>query len=333
MQHHHEVEGVIDPEIRIIDSHHHLADQPGHRYLLDELLADVSAGHNVVATVYVESKAMLRAEGPDKMKFVGETEFANGIAAMSASGAYGDAALCAAIVAFADLAIGGDVAEVLDAHQVAGGSRFRGIRQGSFWDAAPEVLSCVQRRPPRGLLADPAFRDGFSALAARDLTFDALVLHPQLEEVLDLARSFPDTRIVLNHTGVPVGIGPYRDRRAEVFDAWRGSMKRLSTAENVTVKLGGGGIAFWGFDFGSLAEQPDSTVLANAWAPYVQACIELFGVDRCMFESNAPSDSRSYGYVEGWNAMKTIVREYSPTEKSALFAGTANTVYRMGLKL
>src|SRR5713226_2102886 len=75
-------EPVLDPELPIVDPHHHLWIRPGWRYLLDDLLADINSGHNIVATVYVQARSMYRDSGPVEMRPVGEIEFANGVAAM-----------------------------------------------------------------------------------------------------------------------------------------------------------------------------------------------------------------------------------------------------------
>src|SRR5438067_4423778 len=197
-------EPILEPELPIIDPHHHLWDRPGWRYLLDELLADTGTGHNIIATVFVQARAMHRADGPEPLRPVGETEFVNGVAAMSASGTYGPTRVCAGIVGYADLTLGAPVQAVLEAHIRAGGDRFRGIRHISAWDADPTVLN-PSNPAPRGLLADRAFREGFARLARLGLSFDAWLYHPQIDELADLAGAFADTRVVLNHVGGPLG--------------------------------------------------------------------------------------------------------------------------------
>ncbi|CAA9543489.1 MAG: Purine/pyrimidine phosphoribosyl transferase, partial [uncultured Thermomicrobiales bacterium] len=99
-------EEIIEPALPIVDPHHHLWDRPGWRYLLDELLADLNSGHTIVATVFLQCRAMHRADGPEALRPVGETEFVNGVAAMSASGGYGLTRVCAGIVGPADLRLG-----------------------------------------------------------------------------------------------------------------------------------------------------------------------------------------------------------------------------------
>lgn len=324
-------EAVLDPDIPIVDAHHHLYERGGTRYLLDEILRDVGAGHNIRATVFVESKAMYRQDGPPALHPVGEVEFANGVAAMSASGNYGPCRLCAGIVGCAELTLGAAVEETLVAEIARGGGRFRGIRQGSYWDDNEAVYSHTSARPPRGLLMDGRFREGFARLAPLGLSFDAVLFHPQLPELLDLARSFPETTIVLNHMGFPLGIGKYADRREEVFQVWRESMRELATCPAVHVKIGGLGMAFWGFGFDERTSRASSEELAAAWRPYVETTIALFGADRCMFESNFPPDRRTCSYVVMWNALKQLAAQSGAAERSALFSGTASKVYRLTL--
>jgi predicted TIM-barrel fold metal-dependent hydrolase len=323
-------EPILEPELPIVDPHHHLWDRPGWRYLLDELLADTSSGHNIVATVYVQARAMYRATGPEEMRPVGETEFINGVAAMSASGIYGKTRHCAGIVGHADLTLGSRVEAVLAAHIRAGGDRFRGIRHITAWDADPSIRNPAYS-PPRGLLGDKAFREGFAVLGRLGLSFDAWLYHPQIGELADLARAFPDTKIVLNHVGGPIGIGAYAGKRSEVFPLWAASIEALSACPNACVKLGGLGMRMGGFGFHEQPEPPSSEALAAAWQPFVETCIATFGASRCMFESNFPVDKGSYGYPVFWNACKLLAKGASKTEKADLFAGTAARFYRLDM--
>jgi predicted TIM-barrel fold metal-dependent hydrolase len=321
-------EPILEPGLPIIDPHHHLWDRPGWRYLLDELLADTGTGHNIIATVFVQARAMVRATGPEELRPVGETEFVNGVAAMSASGIYGKTKVCAGIVGHADLTLGTRVEPVLAAHIRAGGDRFRGIRHITAWDGDDSIRNPAYSPPP-GLLADKAFRDGFAVLCRLGLSFDAWLYHPQINELTDLARAFPDARIVLNHVGGPIGIGPYAAKRKEVFAAWTASIKALAACPNVCVKVGGLGMRMGGFGFHEKAEPPSSGTLAAAWRPYVETCIEAFGPSRCMFESNFPVDKGSYSYPVFWNACKLLAKAASHGEKADLFAGTAARFYRL----
>lgn len=322
-------EEAIEPQLPIVDSHHHLWDHPGHRYFMADLLEDVAGGHLVQATVATECGAMYRMGGDPAMRPVGETEFLNGIAAMSASGNYGPCRVAAAIVGNADFCLGDKVKPVLEAHVRAGGGRFRGIRYNSVWHADPTARGSMANPPP-GVLGDATFRRGFAALAPLNLSFDAWMYHTQLAEGVDLARSFPDTTIILNHCGGALGIGPYTGKRDEVFAQWRMRMTDMARCENVFVKVGGLGMRLYGFDFTEQPKPPTSEELAQAWRPYVLTCIDIFGAERCMFESNFPVDKGSCSYNALWNAFKRITADLSPRERTALFAGTAARVYRLG---
>jgi len=324
-------EAVLESDLPIIDPHHHLWDRlplmrgaqqaPSHsfeaviqrvpRYLLDELLADMRSGHNVVATVYMECGAMYRQDGPAEMRPVGETEFVNGVAAMSASGVYGDVRACAGIVGHADLKLGSSIKAVLEAHLAAGGGRFRGIRQSASWDADANVLGPLSRNQP-GLYARPDFHKGFAELAPLGLSFDAW-----------------NTQIVLDHVGTPLGIASYTGRREERFAVWRDHIRALAALPNTSVKIGGLAMPFPGF--ASFMSEPSASAraLAEEWRPYVETCIEAFGVTRCMFESNFPVDTGSCDYATLWNAFKLIAQYYSPDEKTYLFSDTARRVYRL----
>ncbi|MBL8674636.1 MAG: amidohydrolase family protein [Rhodospirillales bacterium] len=316
---------MLEPDLPIVDPHHHLWERPGNRYLLQDLLADTGGGHNVVATVFVECRAMYRADGPAERRSLGETEFVNGIAAMSASGLYGATKACAGIVGNVDLRYGGDAQAALEAHIAVAGGRFRGIRNVSAWDAGG--VKATSAAPPPGLLRDSAFRAGFACLSRLGLTFDAWLLHPQLDDLIDLAKAFPETTIILDHVGGPVGIGPYIDRRDEVFAIWKTKIAEAAQLPNVNVKLGGLGMHTMGFEFHAADAPPDSAALAAAWAPYVETCVAAFGPARCMFESNFPVDKGTCGYAQLWNAYKRITAGYSADEKTALYSGTARRVY------
>ncbi|TPG41897.1 amidohydrolase [Roseomonas nepalensis] len=321
-------EEIIDPGLPIVDAHHHLWDRPGSRYLLDELLRDTGGGHDVRATVYVQARSMYRAEGPDEACSLGETEFANGVAARSASGLYGPIRACAGIVGMVDLMLGDGVVPLLERHLRAGGERFRGVRNQTAWHAAPEINSNPVPSQ-RGLLSEPVFRRGAARLSEHGLSLDVWAYHTQLDEVLALARALPDLTVVLDHCGGPLGAGPYRGRRAEVFAEWTGWMRRLAACPNVVMKLGGLGMAVGGFDFERQDRPPTSEQLAAAWHPYLETCVEAFGTARCMFESNFPVDKGSYGYVVLWNTFKRFAARASAEERTALFSGTATRTYRL----
>jgi predicted TIM-barrel fold metal-dependent hydrolase len=273
---------------------------------------------------------MHRASGPEDMKPVGETEFVNGVAAMSASGGFGKTRICAGIIGHADLRLGSRVRPVLEAHIRAGGGRFRGIRHITAWDADPTLMNPAYAPPP-GLMADATFRQGFACLAPLNLSFDAWLYHPQIGDVTSLAQAFPDTRICLNHVGGPLAIGVYANKRDEVFATWSASIRALAKCPNVVVKLGGMAMRINGFDFHEKADPPSSESLATAWQPYVETCIDAFGPARCMFESNFPVDKGSYAYAPFWNACKILARGASAAEKTDLFSGSATRFYRLDL--
>lgn len=342
------MEEIIDPGLPIIDPHHHLWDYrtlidrlPAglHPFLdnlrrhplygLDELAADIGSGHNVVATVYVEAHTGYRANGPAELQSVGETEYVVGIATLAAE--RGLAGAFAGIVAHADMTLGDRVVDVLEAQLVAGQGRLRGIRHSASWDADPSVTIPGSRTPP-GLLRDHAFRAGCAHLAPLGLTFDALVFEPQMPDVIDLARTFPDMIIVLNHVGHPLGLGPYAARIDERFPLWRANMEALAACPNVTAKIGGFAV---GLQRPSYLADPPPTVeqMAAVWRPYIDVAIELFSPERCMFESNFPVDAGGCSYADLWNVFKYLTAGHSAQERRALFARTAARVYRLDAEL
>ena len=338
-------EAILEPDLPIIDPHHHLWDlramvpafpEPHHpfiaaiagaaHYTFDQLLADVNTGHNIVGTIFMECGAFYRADADDALKSVGEVEFVNGVAAQSASGLYGPLRACAGIVGHADLQLGETVGTTLDALIEAGNGRFRGIRNQGAWDADPDVLG-PPFHAPAGLYRDANFRHGFAELAKRELTFDAWVLEPQLADVIDLAQAFPDQPIILDHCGSPLGIASYKGKLGENFDRWRQSIQALAKCENVSVKLGGLGMAFCAMPEDGPAKGCGSEELAAQWTPYIETCIEAFGTKRAMFESNYPVDRWGATYPVLWNAFKRIASGASDSEKRDLFSATAARVY------
>ncbi len=321
-------EDIVEPELPIVDPHHHLWDRPGNRYLLDDILADTNSGHNIVATVFVQCRAFHRAGGDVTMQSIGETEFATGIAAMAESGAYGTTRLCEGIVSFADMTLGQGVERVLDAHIAAAGGRFRGIRHIVTW-TEDAVLMNPNYAPPQHQLDDDAFREGIRQLGRQGLTFDAWLYHPQIDELTAAARACPDTNIVLDHVGGPLGAASYAGRHKEVFPAWAASIKELATCPNVDVKLGGLGMRINGFRHEDEELPPTSELLAETWKPYFDTCIEAFEPSRCMFESNFPVDKGSYSYQIYWNACKRYAAGFSSSEKADLFSGTAGRFYNL----
>jgi L-fuconolactonase len=320
-------EDILEPDLPIVDAHHHLWERPSGRYLLDELRADLGSGHNVRATVFIQCGYAYRSDGPVEQRPVGETERVAAIAAQAvAAGAPG---ICAGIVGYCDFRLGDRVDAVLDAHVAAGAGRFRGIRQSAGWDAA--IVSTTSAVPPRGLLMDPAFRSGLARLGKYALSYECSLYHPQLPELTDLARAFPDLPILANHCGGPIRIGPYADVPAEAFAAWRAALRELAACPNVTLKLGGQAMTIRGFNWHEAPLPPSSGELAAAWWPTMETCIETFGASRCMFESNFPVDKGMCSYPVVWNAFKRLAGGCSADEKAALFHGTAAQFYRLDL--
>ena len=327
-------EDPVDAALPIVDSHHHLYDRPGLRYLFDDLLQDLSSGHNVCATVFVQARSMLRADAPPHLQPLGETEFANGVAAMSASGIYGDARVCAGIVGFADLTLGDRIRPVLERHiavaggTVAEGGRFRGVRQSLTWDLDASLTNPLYPTS-EDTMESREFRAGLAHLAPLGLSFEAWVFFHQLPKLTALARAFPDVPMVLNHCGGIVRIARYAGQRDEVFRQWQRGLIELARCPNVMVKLSGLGMRLGGFGFDDRERAPSSTELAEAWRPWIETCLEAFGTRRCMYGSNFPVDKGSYGYGIGLNALKRLVQGASASEKADIFWRSAKTFYRL----
>ena len=320
-------EEIIEPELPIVDAHHHFW-QRQEPYFAPQLSADIQSGHLIRGTVYMECSSMYRSEGDPRFASVGEVEFVNGIAASFASGFHGDLRLCAGIVGRVDLTMGKLAREVLKACLACAPDRFRGIRHMAGWDADPEV-NMLMHPPPKDLLLDPSFREGFAQLGPLGLSFDAHCYHPQLPQLIDLVDAFPDTRIIADHLGGLVRHGPYARDLDATFREWRASIRELARRPNVFMKVGGMAMRSMGFDFIDRELPPSSEELAAAWKPFVETCVEAFGPDRTMFESNFPVDRASVSYAVLWNTYKRMAADCSPTEKADLFAGTAIRAYRL----
>ena len=325
-------EQAIEPELPICDPHHHLWE---HRdaatqqcYLLDEILEDVSGGHNIVSTVFIECGANFRPDGPEAFRCVGETEFVNEIAEKSATGDHGLTKIAAGIIGTVDLRIGDEAADVLDAQIEAGGGRFKGIRLGALWHKMPNVRN-HRINPPEHMLLRDDFRIGFKHLAPRNMSFEIWCCHPQIPDATDLARAFPDTNIVLNHFGGPLGIGPYEGKQDEVFEDWKGMINELAGCPNVVAKLGGLNMDINGYGWETRDLPPSSDEHAEATRRYYEHTIEIFGPDRCMFESNFPVDKFSISYTTLWNSAKKFSKNYSASERAAMFHDTAVRIYRL----
>jgi predicted TIM-barrel fold metal-dependent hydrolase len=325
-------EAALEPGLPIIDTHHHLWDRNGtfiqNRYMMDEIQQDLDSGHNVVSTVFVECDAMYRQSGPEEMRPVGEVEFVNGIAAMAASGLYGKTQVAKAIIGHADLMLGARAKGVLEALQAAAPERFRGIRYIGAWLEDKAVFT-PPRVPGPGVYLDSTFREGFAQLAPLDLIFEAAIRHPQIPEFTDLARAFPDTKMVLDHIGGVVGVGTYADRRDEIFETWRNDMAEVAKCPNIVVKLGALNMTYCGFGWEKRPKPPTSEELCEAYRRYYETVIELVGPERCMFESNFPVDKVSCSYGVLWNSFKRMTVDYAPAERAALFHDTAARFYRI----
>jgi L-fuconolactonase len=319
-------EAPLEPDMPIIDAHHHFYDRPGWTYLLDEYLQDAQSGHNITASVYMQALTHYLQSGPDELRPVGETEYVTGA---TESMQMGKPQVARGIVGYADLRRGAAVREVLEAHLKAGQGRFRGVRHLATWDADQTLMNPLSA-VPRGLLLDRDYRDGVAQLGRMGLSYDAWVFFPQLPELFDLAKAYPDTPVIINHCGGVVRIASYADKQKEVFESWSRSMRELAQLPNVYVKVGGLGMRINGFDFEQGELPPSSVQLAETWKPWMHSCIEMFGVNRCMFESNFPVDKGSYPYSNGWNAFKRLTVDASAEEREALFRRTVANVYRLG---
>ena len=323
-------EPTVEPEIPICDPHHHFWDFrpqsiPYQRYLLHELAADINSGHNVRSTVFVEARAMYRSEGPEEMRPVGEVEFVQGLAAASASGLYGPGRAAAAIAGHANLNLGERVEPVLEALQAASPNRFHGIRHGVTWDPHPEV----QSRETERKLADENYRAGARVLARMGLSRDIFLYFPQLPVLADFAKAIPELTIILNHIGGLMRVGPYANRDDEVLATWRSGISAVAACPNVYMKLGGMGMPWLGFDWHARNTPAGSIEVAEGMGPFMTYCIEQFGPERCMFESNFPPDKVSFSYNVMYNAFKRLSRGYSAAERAAMFHDTAARVYRI----
>jgi predicted TIM-barrel fold metal-dependent hydrolase len=316
------VEDIVDPDAPIIDPHHHLWPAGGGMsYGLDDLLADLGSGHNVVDTVFVECGAAYDRTATDQTAPVGETLFVTAEAERSGQPVMGG------IVAHADLRLP-SLDDVLDAHAAAGNGRFRGIRHAGSHALHPEVLT-IPGRAPAGLYSDEAFRAGVARLGERGLTYDTWHYHYQNRDFLELARAVPGTTMVLDHFGTPLGVGPYETQREEIFEQWKTDIADIARCENVVAKIGGLAMPDNGFGWHTAERPPTSDEFIDAQGRYYRHTIERFGPDRCMFESNFPVDRLSLSYRTVWNAFKKLVADFSADERDAMLRGTAARTYRL----
>lgn len=320
-------ESILEPGLPIIDPHHHIWDRGGETYLLPDLLADTATGHDIRATVFIQCASMYDMEAEPARRSLGETRFMTDVAKAAENG---KTRACAGIVGFVDLTLGDRVKPLLEEHVAVSGGRFRGVRNRTAWDPSPRVRSNLEIAPP-GPLHDPAFQEGAKRLGELGLTLDVWAYFPQLPLVLEVARAAPGTTIIIDHCGGQLGVGPYEGKAEEVFSEWRRSMAALAALPNVLVKLGGLAMEVSGKQWPMRDLPPTSQELAEDWRPQIETCIELFGVDRCMYESNFPVDKGMCGYAALWNAFKRLSAGASADEKTALFSGTAARVYRLSV--
>jgi L-fuconolactonase len=323
-------EDIIDPERPIVDPHHHLGSGWKMKipdYLLEDLWGDTGSGHKIEKTVFIECGTNYRETGPDHLKPVGETEFVADIAVQSAS-AISDKAVIAGIVSHADLTLGEALDEVLEAHEAAGKSLFRGLRHAGAHHPHPEE-AFIAGKHPSGLFLDEAFQAGVRLLGQRGYTYESWHYHTQLRDFYTLAKAAPETTIILDHFGTPLGTKSFRKQREAIFQQWQADIVTLAECPNVYAKLGGLAMPDNGFGWHEAAKPATSDELVAAQKRYYLYTIECFGVDRCMFESNFPVDKLSISYAVLWNAFKKIVANFSEDEKHALFYGTAAKLYRL----
>jgi L-fuconolactonase len=324
------VETPIDPELPIIDPHHHIWPKPpvpGSEEWGAEGLFEYMAncGHNITATMFVESGVEHRADGPPHLACVGETEFAEGVAREAQSrGGRIDGAV-AGIIAGVEMLRGGAVADVLDAH-IEASPRVHGVRSLTAWDA--DMPYDMGTRP--GMLVEPSFREAVAELAPRDLVLDVWLMHPQIPDLAALAGEFEHSTFVLDHVGAPMGIGRFASDPDAVFAEWDGLISRLAQFPNVAVKLGGLNMPLTGLCVAEDASAPwTSQKMADVQGRYVRRTIELFGSQRCMFESNFPVDRALTSGNVLWNGFKRMVADLSADERHSLFFETANRIYRL----
>ena len=319
-------EEIIDPEREIVDPHHHLWRHVPEvdPYLLEDLWADTGSGHNIIKTVFIECRAEYRTDGPEHLRAIGETEFVTRMAKESEKGA---GAVIAGIVAHTDLRAAARE-EALAAHAEVSEGRVKGIRQAL--SCAPEGVALMIPGPaPKNLYADKEFRKGVQLLGKLGYTYDSWHYHFQNPEFLALAQAAPDTVMVLDHFGTPLGVPPYDTQRAAIFEQWKKDIAAIAQCENVVAKLGGMAMPDNGFGWMGRATPPSSDEFVAAQAAYYHHTIECFGPDRCMFESNFPVDKFSIAYPVLWNGLKKIAARYSEAEQEAMFKGTATRVYRL----
>lgn len=316
-------EEIIDPLREIIDCHHHLWNRPDSRYMVDEFLRDAQDGHHVVQSIFIQCRTGYR-HGTLDSPALETTAIAH--ATHASQGQASPVQVGAGIVGYADMRGGAGIAPLLDAHIQSGGDRFKGVRHIVAWADGPEFQ--VEGYPTApGMMSSPEFEAALQQLAVRNLSFEAMVYHTQLDELAGVARTHADTRFVLNHIGLPLGIGAFSSRKEHAFADWRAGLRALAGCDNVYIKLGGMGMHMLGLALDSEPGPFASKRIADAYRPYVDECVSAVGANRCMFESNFPVDRRRCDYRTLWNAFKRIGSSYTEDEKHMLFSDTARRCY------
>lgn len=321
-------EEIVEPERRIVDPHHHLWGSNGPLpYSLDDLWADTGSGHRVDQTIFMECRAEYLNEGPEHLRSLGEVEFVTEMAAKTADDGEGRSRI-AALVSHIDLRRGEAIEDIVHQHQDTSGGLFRGVRHAGACAKESDGLM-IAGNAVEGLYGLADFRKGVRTLGRLGQTYDTWHYHYQIQEFTALAHAVPDTQMVLDHFGTPLGVGRYADDRRQIFDQWRKDVRELARCENVVAKLGGLAMPDNGFGWMGREEPPGSDEFVEAQSPYYLHMIDCFGPERCMFESNFPVDKMSISYPVLWNGLKKIVHDFSEDEKEALFSGTATRIYRL----
>ena len=322
-------EEIIDPELPIIDPHHHLWNGDNQLagsfpYLIEHLSEDTNSGHNIVGTIFMECAQGYYQEGEDKYKPIGETEYVMKI--IKDAKKTSNSANIIGIISFADLMLGSKVKDILNQHILIGEGLFKGIRHAAGWDQSNEIHNS-HSNPIKNIYYDPSFRKGAEELIKLNLTFDAWHYHNQISDLSIFAKDYPELTIIHDHFGGPLGVGPYQGKKQEIFKKWKDDISQLSENKNVHSKLGGLAMPVNGWNFHKQDKPATSDQIIEMHYDYYLHTIECFGVDRCMFESNFPVDRRSISYHVLWNAFKKMVSNYSNEDKNKLFFQNAKDIY------
>ncbi len=326
------IEDPISPNIPIIDPHHHLWDVGFGRYYIEELLEDInSSGHNIVSTVYIMSSSnteIYSKDGLEEFKPLKEIEFATSEGKRADLIPNNKVKVNASIVGSVDLTYGNKLQPVLEKAVNISEGRLKGIRMLLASHTDPRISSGAVKSD-LGLMLHPNFIEGAKCIQNANLSLDFWIYHTQLNEMEKIARSLPELTIILNHIGGPIHLGEYEGKQAATHREWRSAMMRLSRIPNINVKLGGLGMAVNGAKFHNNKFPPNSVQLSDVWKPWIYETIDMFGFDRCMFESNFPVDKGSCSYGALWNAFKILAKDMSDDEINKLFSKNAAKIYKI----